>query len=102
MHEYGIIAVLLFSQYESPLIAQRKPNRKLRPFVDLKKIKSMVADDYTTNIQPVSTLSDAAQNLAGISHFCKLDSSLVYLCLQMVDQQLVEMLAFNFASRTFA
>ena len=55
-----------------------------------------------TTIGPVSTLSDAAQHLAGKSLFCKLDCSQAYHCSQMADQRSVEMLAFNFASRTFA
>ena len=36
------------------------------------------------------------------SLFCKLDCSQAYHCLQMADQRSVEMLVFNFASRTFA
>ena len=52
-------------------------------------------------MHPVSTLSDAAQHLEGKSLFCKLDCSQAYLCLQMADQWSVEMLGFNFASRTF-
>ena len=55
-----------------------------------------------TLITHFSTLSDAAQHLAGKSLFCKLDCSQAYHCLQMADQRSVEMLAFNFASRTFA
>ena len=55
-----------------------------------------------TQNHPVSTLSDAAQHLAGKSLFCKLDSSQAYYCLQLADQRLLEMLAFNFASRSFA
>ena len=102
MHKYGIITVLPFSKYASPIFAQRKPNGKLRLLVDLRKINSLIADDYTNNNHPVSTLSDAAQHLAGKSLFCKLDCSQVYHCLQMADQRSVEMLAFNFASRTFA
>ena len=70
--------------------------------MDLRKINSLIADDYTNNNHPVSTLSDAAQHLAGKSLFCKLDCSQAYHCLQMADQRSVEMLAFNFASRTFA
>ena len=97
-----IITVLSFSKYASPIFAQRKPNRKLRLLVDLRKINSLSADDYTNNNHPVSTLSDAAQHLAGKSLFCKLDCSQAYHCLQMADQRSVEMLAFNFASRTFA
>ena len=102
MHKYGIITVLPFSKYASPIISQRKPNGKLRLLVDLRKIKSPIADDYTNNNHPVSTLSDAAQHLAGKSLFCKLDCSQAYHCLQMADQRSVEMLAFNFASRTSA
>ena len=102
MHKYGIITVLLFSKYASPIFAQRKPNGKLRLLVDLRKINSLIADDYTNNNHPVSTLSDAAQHLAGKSLFCKQDCSQAYHCLQMADQRSVELLAFNFASRTFA
>ena len=102
LHKYGIITVLPFSKYASPIFAQRKPNGKLRLLVDLRKINTLIADDYTNNNHPVSTLSDAAQHLAGKSLFCKLDCSQAYHCLQMADQRSVEMLAFNFASRTFA
>ena len=97
MHKYGIITILPFSTF-----AQRKPNGKLHLFVDLRKNNTLIADDYTNNNHPVSTLSDAAQHLAGKSLFWKLDCSQAYHCLQMADQRSVEMLAFNFASRTFA
>ena len=70
--------------------------------MDLKKINRLIANDYTNNNHPVSTLSDAAQHLAGKSLFCKLDCSQAYHCLQMADQRSVEILAFNFASRTSA
>ena len=102
MHKYGIITVLLFSKYASPVFAQRKPNGKLRLLVDLRKINSLIAADYTNNNHAVSTLSDAAQHLAGKSLFCKLDCLQAYHCLQIADQRSVEMVAFNFASRTFA
>ena len=102
MHKYGIITVLSSSKYASPKFAQRKPNGKLRLLVDLRQINSLIADDYINNNHPVSTLSDAAQQLAGKSLFCKLECSQAYHCLQMADQRSVEMLAFNFASRSFA
>ena len=102
MHKYGIITVLPFSKYENPILAQRKPNGKLRLFVDLRKINSLIAHDYANKYQPVSTLSDAAHYLAGKSLICKLDCSQAYHCLQMADQRLVEMLASNFASRLSA
>ena len=75
---------------------------KLRLLVDLRKINALISDDYINNNHPVSTLSDAAQYLAGKKLFCKLDCSQAYHCLQMADQRSIEMLAFNFASRTFA
>ena len=40
--------------------------------------------------------------MAGKKRFCKLDCSQAYHCLQMADYQSIQMLAFNFASRTFA
>ena len=100
MHKYGIITVLPFSKYASPIFSQRKPNGKLRLFVDLRKINNLIADDYTNNNHPVSTLSDAAQHLAEKS-LLQMDCSQAYHCLQMADQRSKEMLAFNFASKTF-
>ena len=102
IHKYGIVTVLPFTKYASPIFAQRKLNGKLRLLVDLRKISTLIADDYINNNHPVSTLSDAAQHLAGKTLFCKLDCSQAYHCLQMADQRSVEMLAFNFDSRTFA
>ena len=102
MYKYGVITVVPFSKYASPIVAQRKPNGKLRLLVDLKKINTRIADDYTNKNHPVRTLSDAALHPAGKSLFSKLDCSQAYHCLQMADQRSVEMLAFNFASKTFA
>ena len=56
MHKYGIITVLRFSKNASPIFARRKPNGKLRLLVDLQKINSLIADDYTNNNHPVSTV----------------------------------------------
>ena len=75
MHKYGIITVLPFPKYASPIFAQRKPNRKLRLRVDIRKINTLIAEYYTNNNHPVSTSSNAAQHLAGKSLFCKLDCS---------------------------
>ena len=40
LHKYGIITTLPFSKHASPIIAQRKPNGKLRLLVDLRKINT--------------------------------------------------------------
>ena len=49
MHKYAIITVLPFSKYASPIFAQRKPNGKLLLLLHLRKINSLIADDYTNN-----------------------------------------------------
>ena len=102
MHKYGIITVLPFSKYASPIFEQRKPDGKLLLLVDPRQINRLVADDYPKNNHPVSTLSDAAQHLAGKSLFRKLECSQDYHCLQMADQRSLKMHAYIFASRTFA
>ena len=102
LQRYGIITTLPFSKYASPIFAQKKPNGKLRLLVDFRKINNLIADVYIINNHPVSTLTDAAQHMGGKKLFCKLDCSQAYHCLQMADQRSSEMLAFNFASRTFA
>ena len=102
MHKYGIITVLPLSKHASPIFAQRKPNLKLRLLVDLRKIKTLIADEYTNNDHPVRTLSDAAQHLAQKSLFCKLDCSQAFHCLQMVDQRSVKKLAFIFSYKRLA
>ena len=65
LHKSGIITTSLFSKYVSPIFAQKKPNGKLRLLVDLRKINNLISDDYINNNHPVSTLTDAAQYMAG-------------------------------------
>ena len=102
MHKHATITVLPFSKYASPIVAQRKPNGKSRLLWDRQKINCLFADDYTGFNHPVSTLSDAAQHLAGKSLFCKLDWSHAYHCLQMAEQRSVDTFALNFSNRTYA
>ena len=47
-------------------------------------------------------MTDATNHFAGKKLFCKLDCSQAYHCVQMADDLSVQLLAFNFASRTFA
>ena len=47
MHKYGVITVLPFCKYASLILAQRKHNGKLRLLADLKKINSLIADNFT-------------------------------------------------------
>ena len=101
LHKYGIITTLPFSKYASPIFAQKKLNGKLRLLLVLRKINTLISDDCINNNHSVSTLVDAAQQMAGKILFCKLDCSQAYHCLQMADQQSIEMLAFAFASCTY-
>ena len=102
IHKYGIIKLLPFFKYAISIFDQMKSNGILRLPVDLQKINSLIADDYTNKNHPISTLSDAAQHLAAKSLFCKLNCSQAYHCLQMANQRSVEMLAFIFASKKIA
>ena len=91
MQKYGIITLVPFSKYASPIFAQRKLNGKLRFLVDLRKVNSLKADDYIKNNHPVSTMTDAAQHFSGKSLLWNLDCSQASHCLQMADQRSVKM-----------
>ena len=47
-------------------------------------------------------MQDATNHFAGKTMFTKLDCSQAYHCVQMADELSVQLLAFNFASRTYA
>ena len=102
LHKYRIITTVPFPKYASPLFAQKKPNGKLPLLLDLRKTNNLISDDYIGNNHPVSTLTDAAQHMAWNKLFCKLDCSPANHCLHVADQRSIEMLAFNFASCSFA
>ena len=99
---YGVITTLPFSRYSSPIFAKRKPNGKLRILIDLRKINHLIRNDYNNNNFPIATLTDAGAHLAGKKIFCKMDGSHGYYSVPMADDQSVQLLAFNFASRTYA
>ena len=106
LHQYGIITTLPFRNYHSVMhnLRAKKPNGELQLLIDLRKISKFILDDNINKKDPFSTLTDAAQLMlvTGKNLFCKLDCSQAYQGLQMADQISLEMLAFNFTSRTFA
>ena len=102
LHKYGITKTLPFSIYASPIFAQRKPKDKLRLLVDSRKISNLFSDDYINISLAVRTPTDVALYMEVKNLFCKRDCSQANHCLQMADQRIVEMLAFNFAIGTFA
>ena len=78
LRKNGIITTLRFSKYASPIFTKKKPNGKVRILIDLREIKNLSSDEYINNNHPVSTLTDAAQQMAGKKQFCKLDCSQAY------------------------
>ena len=99
---FGIITSLNHSKYSSPIFAHRKTNGELRILVDLRRINHLLLHDYHNNNFPISTMADTTAHFAGKKLFCKLDCSQAYHCVQMADPLSVQLLAFNFASRTLA
>ena len=95
MHKYGVFTVLPFSKYASPIFAQRKPNGKLRLLVDLRKINTLIADDFTNNNHPVSTLSDAARHLAGKTLICLTALRLITVCRLRPNSQWKSLLSIS-------
>ena len=102
MQYYDIITTIPYSKYSSPIFAQRKPSGKLRLLVDLRRINHLIRHDYDKNNFPISTMQDAGNHLAGKKWFSKLDCSQAYFALQMGDDLSIQLLAFNFGSRTYA
>ena len=102
MQDYGMKTTLLFSKYLSPTFAPRQLNGQLRFLVDLRRTNHLIKHDYGEHNHTVTTFSDAAQHVAARKHFCQLGCCQVYRCIQMVDEQSVQLLLFNFGSRTIA
>ena len=99
---YGILRTLPYSKYSSPIFAQRKPNGKMRILVDLRRINHILRHDYDEKNFPIPSMEEANQHMANKIYFNKLDCSQAYHVVQMADERSVQLLAFNFESRTFA
>ena len=99
---FGLITTLPYSKYSSPLFAQRKSNGKLRLLSDLRRINHLLRNDYHNSNFPIPNMHDAINHFAGKRLFTKLDCSQAYHCVQMADETSVQLLAFNFSSRTYA
>ena len=102
MQYYGIVTLLPISKYSSPIFAQRKSSEKLRVLIDLRRVNHLLRNDYSNNNFPISNMTDAVHHFAGKTLFTKLDCSQAYHCVQMADPLSVQLLSFNFASRTYA
>ena len=98
---FNIITTLSHSKHSSPIFVHRKSSGKLRILIDLCRVNHLLRHDYLNSNFPISNITDATNHFAGKSFFCKLDCSQAYHCVQMADDLSVQLLAFNFASRTF-
>ena len=102
MQYHGIVTLLANSEYSSPIFAQRKPSGKMRISIDLRLVYHILRNDYSDNNFPISNMTDPVHHFAGKTLFTKLDWSQAYHSVQMADPLSVQLLSFNFASRTYA
>ena len=102
MQEYGIIITFAFSKYSSPIFAQRKPNVKLRILADLHRINHLLKHHYGEHNHPVTAISNATQQIAAKKFLYRLNWSQEYHCMQVADEQSVQLIPFSFGSRTLA
>ena len=102
MQKYGIVTFLPNSKYSSPVFAQRKPSGKRRILIDLRRVNHLLRSDYSHNNFSISNMTNAVHHFAGKTLFTKLDCSQAIHCVQIADTLSVQLLSFNFASRTYA
>ena len=102
MQYYGIVTLLPNSKYSSPIFAQRKSSGKLRILIDLRRVNHLLRNEYSNNNFPIPNMTDAVHHFAGKTLFTNLECSQAYHCVQMADPLSVQLLSFNFASRTYA
>ena len=97
-----IITTLSHPKYSSPIFVHRKASGKMRILLDLRRVNHLLRHDCLNSNFTTSNMTDATIHFAGKKLFSKLDCSQAYHCVQMADDLPVQLLAFNFASRTFA
>ena len=102
MQYYGIVTLLPNSKYSSPIFAKRKQSGKLRILIVFMRVNHLLWNDYSDNNFSISNMTDAVHHFAGKTLFIKLDCSQAYHCVQMADPLSVQLLSYNFASRTYA
>ena len=102
LKNFNIVTTLSHSKYSSRMFVHRKSSGKLRIFIDLRSVNHLLRHDYLNSKFLISIMTDATSHLTGKFLCSKLDSSQSYHCVQTADDLSVQLLAFNFASRTFA
>ena len=102
MQDCGLVTLLPNSKHSNPMFAQRKLSWELGKLIDLRRVNHLLRNDYSDNNFPISNKTDVVHHFAGKTLFTKLDSSQAYHCVQMADPLSVQLLSFNFATKTYA
>ena len=102
LQNFNNITTLSHSKYSSPVFVHRKSSCKLRILIDLRRVNHLLRHNYLNSNFPISNMTDATNHFAGKNLFRKLDCSQAYHYVQLADDLSVQLLAINFASRTFA
>ena len=102
MQYYGIVTRLPHSNYSSLIFVQRKSSGKMRILIDPRRVNHFLRNDYSNKIFPITDMTDAVYHFAGKTLLTKIDCSQACHCVQMADSLSVQLLSFNFASRTYA
>ena len=69
---------------------------------EVRRINHLIKHDYNQHNHPVITIDDAAQHIAGKNYIRKLDCSPASECLQIADEQSIQLLSFKFGAGAFA
>ena len=99
---FNIITTRSRTTYKNPMFVHRKSSGKLIIFVDLRRVNHLLRRDYLDSNSPISNMTDATNHFAGKILFCKIDCLQAYYYVLVADDLSVQLLAYNFASRTFA
>ena len=90
------------SKHSIPIFALMKPSGKLKIVIHLRRVNHFLRKVYSDNNFPISIMRDAVYHFAGKTLITKLECSQAYHSVQMADPLSVQILSFNFASRTYA
>ena len=74
----------------------------MRILVDLRRINYLIRHDYDQNNFPVASIEEANNHMANKFFFSKFDCSQAYHAVKMADERSIQLMSFNFESRTFA
>ena len=99
---FNIIKTLTHFKNSSSTFCHRKPLGKRRILIEIRQVNHLLRHGCSNSTFPISNMIYATNHFAGKQLFCNLDYSQAYYCVEIADDLSVQLLVFNFASRTFA